>query len=266
MKQLSTFSSRTVWACATAGALLLLSAQASAQTAAPISALEAPADPAEYSVTPLLQRYPADSIQSEDAAKDALKEVDAARAHIDARYALEQRACYPKFFTTSCLDKATERRRKDLAVVRPIEVEANAYMRKARVVERDRKLAEKAAENEADAAQRMQQSQQQDGAARNESEDQHDAMSKEAQRKKRAEDAARKQADYAAREQERKAHAAKDAQERAENVEKYNKKVREAEMRQQEVAKKKAQREHERAVKAAKEAKEQEKAGIVPAP
>jgi colicin import membrane protein len=260
MKQLSKFSSRTLLTFAIAGSLLL-SLHAVAQT----SAVEAPADPADYSVAPLLERYPADSIQSPDAAKDALKEVDAAREHIDERYALEQRACYPKFFTTACLDKVTERRRKDLAAVRPIEVEANAYLRKAKVVERDRKLAEKAAENEADAAQRAQQSTQHDAAVTNKLEaDQHDAISKESQRQKRADDAARKQADHAAREQERKANEARDAAGRAENVDKYNKKVKDAKQRQEEVAKKKAQRERERAAKAAKDAKQQEKAATPP--
>jgi colicin import membrane protein len=225
------------------------------------SAVQAGESPnaASYSIEPLLGRYPADSIQSEEAAKNALKDVDDARERIEERYVLQQRACYPKFFTTACLDKVTERHRQDLASVRKIEVEANAYLRKAKVVKRDQKLTEKAAENEADAAQRAQQSQQH-GAAVQEHEEQtaQQAAGKEAQRQKRAEQAARKQADYAAREQQRAENADKDAEQRAENVQKYDKKVKDAESRQSDVAKKKAQRERERAIKAAKAAKQQE--------
>jgi len=254
MKQHSLFSCLAIVPLAIG--ITIVTPQARSQASA-MQAGESP-NAASYSIEPLLGRYPADSIQSEEAAKNALKDVDDARERIEERYVLQQRACYPKFFTTACLDKVTERHRQDLASVRKIEVEANAYLRKAKVVKRDQKLTEKAAENEADAAQRAQQSQQH-GAAVQEHEEQTEeqAAGKEAQRQKRAEQAARKQADYAAREQQRAANADKDAEQRAENVEKYNKKVKDAEARQSDVAKKKAQRERERAVKAAKAAKEQ---------
>jgi hypothetical protein len=217
----------------------------------------APENAAAYSIAPLLAQYPPDSIQSPETANSALKDVDEARDRIEERYVIEQHACYPKFFTTSCLDKVTERRRHDLATIRPIQVEANAYIRKAKVVERDRKLAEKAAENEADAAQRLQQGQDHQAIVRDKAvTDQQDAVSRESQRQKRADDAAHKKADHAAKEQQRQAHAGKDAQQRAENVTKYNKKVADAKVRQKEVADKKAQREQDRAAKAAKEAKQ----------
>jgi colicin import membrane protein len=121
---------------------------------------QSPAQVQTYTIEPLKERYPTDSIQSQEAASAALADVQDARDKIEARYAADQHACYPKFFTTSCLDKVTERRRLDLAEIRPIEVEANAYLRKAKVVERDRKLAEKAAQNEADAAERAKQGEQ----------------------------------------------------------------------------------------------------------
>jgi hypothetical protein len=263
MKQRSLFSSFAALPLAIGlSATSVYAPQACAQA----SAVEAAANPADYSVAPLLGRYPADSIQSESNAKSALKDVEDARGEIDARYELEQRACYPKFFTTRCLDQATERRRKDLADVRKIEVEANAYLRKAKVVERDRKLAEKAAQNESDAAQKAQQAQQHEAAVGEHLEqNQNSAAGKEAQRQKRAEDAARKREDYAEREQQRQANAAKDAEQREENVAKYNKKLKDAKARQADVAKKKAQRERERAAKAAKEAKQQQtQQNIVP--
>ena len=252
MKQRSLFSTLAIMPLAIG--MTIAAPQAWPQT----SAVQAEANDGDYTVEPLLGRYPADSIQSEENAKSALKEVDEARDRIEQRYAREQRACYPKFFTTACLDKATERRRQDLASVRKIEVEAKAYLRKAKVVERDRKLAEKAAENEAGAAQRTQQSQQHEAAVQeHQAEIEQQAAGKEAQRQKRAEQAARKRADYAERERQRQANAAKDAEQRAENVAKYNKKVQEARARQEDVAKKKAQRERERAIKAAKAAKQQ---------
>jgi hypothetical protein len=216
----------------------------------------AAADSAQYSVEPLLARHPADSIQSAETASSALKDVEQARAAIEARYQREQRACYPKFFTTACLDKVAERRRQDLAAVRTIEVEANAYIRKAKVIERDRKLAEKAAQSEADAAQRQQQATRHDEVLRDKSlTDQREAANRETQRQKRADTAAQKRADHAARERARQAHAAQDAKDRAENVARYSKKVADAQARQKEVAKKKAQRERQRAAEAAKAAK-----------
>jgi hypothetical protein len=220
-------------------------------------------DAITYSIAPLKERYPTDSIQSAESARSALKDVQEARTRIEARYTAEQHACYPKFFTTSCLDKATEHRRKDLAAIRPIEVEANAFIRKSKVVESDRRLAEKAAQNEADAAQRAK-----DGEHKalvihdKEATDQRDAISREAQRQKRADEAARKVAEHAAKEQQRKAHEEKDAEQRAANIVKYNKKVHDAEMRQKDVAQKKAERERQRADKAAKAAKDQ---AVVPA-
>jgi len=220
------------------------------------STSQSDADAAAYSVAPLLQRYPADSIQSAKTANQALKDVQDARARVETRYTVEQRACYPKFFTTACLDKVTEKRRKDLAAIRPIEVEANAYLRKAKVVERDRKLAEKAEQNEEDAAQHAQEGKEhalavQDKAAA----DQQEVAGKEAQRQKRAAEAAKRKAQYEADERKREQQAAQDAQKRAENIARYNKKVKEAKARQEEVAKKKAQREHDREVKATKAAK-----------
>jgi len=220
-----------------------------------------------YTIEPLKARYPTDSIQSQEAASAALADVQEARDKIEARYTADQHACYPKFFTTSCLDKVTERRRLDLAEIRPIEVEANAYLRKAKVVERDRKLAEKAAQNEADAAERAKQGEQKAIVTRDKQiSNERGVAGKEAQRQKRAEDVARKQADHAAREQQRQAREAEEGDKRAINEKKYDEKQRQSEIRQKQVAEKKVQRERERAVKAAKEAENGKKAAPVADP
>jgi hypothetical protein len=90
----------------------------------------------------LAQRYPAGSIDSPAKAEQALEAVSKARTEIELAHAAEQRSCYPTFFTTSCLDKAAERRRQGFANLRPIEIEAEIFRRRTRVIERDRELAD----------------------------------------------------------------------------------------------------------------------------
>src|SRR5689334_5462322 len=68
--------------------------------------------------------HPPGSIQSIDAADQALAEAGQERAAIEARFELDERACYPKFFVTLCVDDAKERRRVALAQVHAVEVEA----------------------------------------------------------------------------------------------------------------------------------------------
>ena len=70
-----------------------------------------------------------------------LEEARAERARVEARYAAEETVCYTKFFVNSCLDKAKEQRRGDLAYVRAVELEAEHFVRKAEADARDRELA-----------------------------------------------------------------------------------------------------------------------------
>jgi len=102
----------------------------------------------------LVKRYPAGSIQSIEVADQALEEVSRARAGTEALFAEDERACYSKFFATSCLQNAKERRRYALAQLRRIEVEAGGFKRHARVLARDRDLAEKQMKDELEAPQR----------------------------------------------------------------------------------------------------------------
>jgi colicin import membrane protein len=218
-----------------AAATILFPGQAMAQTTAVIID-DAAAQ--SYSISELKDRYPPDSIQSSESAATALAEVKEARANIEARYQADRRACYPKFFTTACLNKATERRRLDLSQVSPIEIEANAYVRKARVVERDRKLAEKAAKE----GRPMPPSPPLVESAIDADKAAAEAAKKEAQRKARAEASAKKVAQHAENQRRLKEGASEDARQRAENIEKYQAKVRESEARQKEVAKRKAEK------------------------
>lgn len=192
----------------------------------------------DYSVNDVVQRYPAGSIQSGERADQAIKDVEQSRLRVQARFEAQQQACYPKFFTTSCLNKVTEQRRVDLSAIRPIELEANSYIRHARVAERDRRLEESAKAREARNAERSSvpvpeitdMPRQQQGLS-------------DAQRAARAQEHAEKNAERAERERQRKASAESDARQRARNVERYEEKVRESEERQREVARRKAEKE-----------------------
>ncbi len=71
----------------------------------------------------------------------ALEAVADRRIRIAAQFEKDERACYEKFFVTSCLDRAKEWRRTMLSNVKLLENEANLFKRRARVEERDKKLA-----------------------------------------------------------------------------------------------------------------------------
>ncbi|HEV2612363.1 MAG TPA: hypothetical protein VGU61_19025 [Noviherbaspirillum sp.] len=89
--------------------------------------------------------YPSGSIKSLDAADRALQEASQERARIQERFISEEQACFGLFFANACRDKAAERRRVALSAARAVEVQANAFKRKARVAERDKVLEEKSA-------------------------------------------------------------------------------------------------------------------------
>jgi hypothetical protein len=171
--------------------------------------------------------------------------VERERHAIEARYAERERVCYDKFFVNNCLDEAKERRRRSLAAQRAIEVEASHYLRQAKVVERDRAMAEEEArykvEEEALARQAA-------PAPREVTEIPAPRPSQAASRAARHDAKARQAAEKERRE----------AADRAENVAEYNQRKAAAEERQRIVAKRKAD-------KAAKEAKKQGAAAQQPA-
>ena len=71
-----------------------------------------------------------------------LDEVARERAATLAEFAASEEVCYAKFFVNNCLDKAKEKRRSRLAILRAIEVEAERYKRQAAVDQRDREVAQ----------------------------------------------------------------------------------------------------------------------------
>lgn len=218
-----------------AAALILFSAQlACAQTPVPVDAAAL-----AYSVQELTERYPVGSIQSQETATRVLAEVTQTRSGIETRFIVDQQACYPKFFTTSCLNKAKEQRRVDLLRIRPIEIEANAYIRQARVIERDRRLAEKAAENAGKPILNEAPHEEKVKASGNEPTE----MTQDMQRKVRADAYAKRNAEQAEKQRDLKQNELAEEQKRAANIKKYEEKIRESEARQQDILKRKAEKE-----------------------
>lgn len=223
-----------------AGLMALQLACASAQSA------EAGTAPKADSVS-VAGRYPAGSIKSVEAADAALEDLSKERSEIEARYTAEEQACHPKFFATSCVDQAKERRRQALMQLRKVELEANSFKRQERVRERDKAAADRQAKEQADRLERERAQQEKESkrddapqaeppeAARNvqttifpDRSEQHEAKMKRLQEEDRANE-----------------------KKRAENVAEYEKKVQAAQERQKKIAQRKAEKEEKRRAKQA---------------
>lgn len=221
------------------------------------SAEDAHAEILAYTIDGIVEHYPAGSIQSTEQADVALADAKESRTKLEQRFEAEQQLCYPKFFTTACLNKATERKRLDLQTVKKIEVEANAYIRHARVEKRDRKLEEKARERaEKNKVDPILTTPKPEESAATVAPAAPAAEVADPARRDKADAYAKKVADHEKRlqqiEQEQQAGAA----ERAANVEKYEAKQKEAAERQRKVAERKAEKEKAEAAKQAKAAAE----------
>lgn len=194
--------------------------------------------PATGAATPdgLAARYPGGSIQSSETANRALVEVEQQRNALEQKYASEEHDCYAKFFATSCVDAAKERRRTGMAQIRKVEVEANAFIRADRVVQRDKKLAEKRAQDAANPPKPL-----------------ADLPVKQAVQpaEDRASENQQRLANHEAKLVQRKRDETNDAPTRAANVAAFEKKAQDAKKRQEDVAAKKAEKAKQAAAKAA---------------
>ncbi|RNF29389.1 hypothetical protein NM04_18085 [Massilia aurea] len=179
---------------------------------------------------------------SAEQAEQRLAAVAAERAAIEARYADREVVCYDKFFVNRCLDEAREVRRAALVTQRAIEIEASLYLRRLKVDERDKAIAE------ADAAYAQEEAKL---AAEPPPVKDPAAAALPPPRTKPAESRVRSQQ----RAQENAANAEKEAAERAANVAAYEERRRKSEERQKEVARRVAEREAKAAQRAAEEAK-----------
>jgi predicted small lipoprotein YifL len=189
---------------------------------------------------PAPQEAPPPPVMTVAQADQQLAAVARERAGIEARFAERERVCYDKFFVTSCLDEAKERRRTALAAQRAIEVQAERFKRQAVVDERDRKLLD------ADKKYREEEAQLAAQPAK-------PAREVEAAPAPRAATVPGRIAERNAKLKAAQAKEAAEAPKRAENVREYEARKAESAARQQEVARKKA----EKAAKAAKKAEEE---------
>jgi colicin import membrane protein len=185
--------------------------------------------------TSVAGRYPPGSIKSVEMAEQALADVGKEREAVTLRFAENQRECYARFFVSSCLEDAKERRRSALERLRNIENEANLYERQARAEARDKALVEKRAQDDAAQAER-----------------ERNAKVETAKPKPAAplREPDPDQVDRVARHERKmtqlQAEEAADAQKRAENIAAYEKKVEEAREHQKEVERRKAEKEQAR--------------------
>lgn len=193
--------------------------------------------------TNVAMRYPSGSIQSDDMADAAIADAAKERAEVQARYAAEEQACQSRFFATSCIDEAKERRRKALATVRAVELEADTFKRKARVAERDKALADRQAQE----VRKQEEAERQKMAApdgENMAKTPQASKAPELPRKGPASD--NRTAKHEARLKQIRAKEAAEAKMREENVAAYKRKVEEAKEHQKEVELKKAEKEQKR--------------------
>lgn len=182
-------------------------------------------------------RYPPGSITSVETAERALADVGKERRAVEARFAEDELACSDRFFASSCHEEAKERRRSGLAALRDIENEANLYLRRERVRERDKALAEKREQEKVEQAQRRANGSTEHrakpakpiAAPRMPDPNQPDRVARHARKMKQL------QAEQAA-----------EAQKREENIAAYQKKVEEAQEHQNDVERRKAEKEQAR--------------------
>lgn len=210
------------------------------------------AQPSVGPATEAAKRYPKGAIQSVSDADDALNVVGRERAAIESRYTQEEQECHPKFFATSCIEQAKERRRKATMELRAVENAANVYKRRARVEERDKAVEEKRLQAETDRMDRIRLPKEADQPGAQQEKPlqsvetgvvKPQASPSPGRKERHQEKLSRLQSEETAK-----------AEERAEKVAKYEKKVQAAKARQQEVAAKKAEKEQKRRLKEAQAA------------
>lgn len=194
-------------------------------------------------ISGLVNRY-AGGIASVEVAERALADVHKERSGIEARFAADERACYTEFFANSCVENAKERRRAALVEVRKVEVDANAFLRQARVNERDRALEEKRVAQERKQAERLKQ-EQAAGPAKQKKTHMREPAREPAPASASPIDT--REARHEAKLKRLEAQDRADAQKRADKVAAYERKVREAQERQRQVEERKREKERERA-------------------
>jgi len=91
------------------------------------------------------EKYPAGSIQTNDAAEVAIEESKAAQDRLENWYVVSEHHCYNTFFVNDCLKRIKIERREYLPTLQRISLESQALQRQLKVMERDRETAKKQA-------------------------------------------------------------------------------------------------------------------------
>jgi colicin import membrane protein len=201
-----------------------------------------------------ISTFPAGSIQSLEQANNALSEGAKTREQILARHAQAERVCYTRFVVTPCLDEAREVRRKGLAAVRLIEVEAARFKRQTSLQEQNKSLEERRRAAELDAPDRLlraqefekSQIQKEKSLAEKEKQQANKAPIDELAIERQRED------DHEEKLEKQRSKDEADVGKRAKNIANYEKKQQAAKLRLAEYEAKKKEREAKNAAKAAR--------------
>lgn len=199
---------------------------------------------------PFNERFPSGTIDSVEHADAALAQSNLEREIIDDQYLDAQRGCYQKFFVSHCLEVAKERNRVAVKQVKEVEVEANAFKRKAKADDRDQVLADQRQKDEQDAIERAADQKAHEAAAARKL---SDSVAKEQQVKEREQQTAGQEdlrvRQHAEKQRQESAAEATKAPQRAANEQAYKQKVQKAEAHRKEVEERQAQKARERAAK-----------------
>lgn len=191
-------------------------------------------------VTAVLEHYPAGSIDSVARADIVLEVIEIEKANISARLYNEKLLCNEKFLVYRCYDEAEERKRIDLAALKPLETEAKRFKRSEAVRQRDLALDRRRAEEEAEAPQRAE----------------NVRMREEREKRVQEREAKREAAAQGRTSTPGESHSGNlmTPAEKAENVREYQAKQEEMTRRQERVKRKKAETQRKREQRAADEA------------
>lgn len=211
---------------------------------------------AAHSVAAMTERYPKGTINSDESAEQAQVDARSLRTVLAAELANAKSACYDRFFTNSCIDKAQEEYRTAIATLRPIELEAGAFQRQSRVDKRDKALAERRRQEEAEAPDRLRIAQENEQKAAQKAQTRAQQEAERQARQARDEERAANPNERVQRHEEKlqrlRAEDARKEQERAANIAAYEKKQRDAAERQKKVAERLARKQAEQAEKQSK--------------
>lgn len=139
MAFMSQYSLPTFWRHATLLSVMLTSLLSGCTSTGPRAAETAGQEEASRIQT----AFPLDNIQSAESALQAKSFAEQERLQVMRTFSAHEQQCYDSFFTTRCLNIAVEKKRASLNAIQGIDVEAEAFLRREKVRKRDEALAVK---------------------------------------------------------------------------------------------------------------------------